>query len=150
MRNRKTPLPRPPLARERRNLKAQLAFIQQRVASFYGVSLNEMLRPSRGVATVSWARQVAMHVSIQLTKAIDVDVAEAFKRDRTTVAYARSAVEATLGTYAEVRAEISGLQERLRKGVQALQPRGICAGCGWTISKDSTFCGECVCEEDTL
>jgi hypothetical protein len=25
-----------------------------------------------------------------------------------------------------------------------------CLGCGWVISKDSDYCGECTCEEDTL
>ncbi|ACT58922.1 helix-turn-helix domain-containing protein [Hirschia baltica] len=59
----------------------------------FGVSQNDLYAPTRGVQNVSLARQVAMyltHVSFGLSLA---RVANAFLRDRSTVAYACHLIE---------------------------------------------------------
>lgn len=67
--------------------------VRQKVAIEFGVSEDELMSPTRARSEVAFARQVAMyltHVVYQLTYH---QVAEAFGRERTTVAYACAVVE---------------------------------------------------------
>src|SRR5205085_6933303 len=58
------------------------------VASFYGISIEELLSPTR-VARVSWPRQVAIHLARELTDASLHAIADAFGgRNHATVLHA--------------------------------------------------------------
>ncbi|ADM08715.1 ATPase [Parvularcula bermudensis HTCC2503] len=89
------------------------AFTARRlVAGEFGVSEDEMMGASRAKAPIAFARQVAMylaHVVYQLTYN---EVAEAFGRERTTVAHACAVVEDRRDDYA-FDARITKLEERL-------------------------------------
>lgn len=89
------------------------AFTARRVvAGEFGVSEGALMAPTRARAEVAFARQVAMylaHVVYQLTYH---EVAEAFGRERTTVAYACAVVEDARDD-AVLDARLDKLEERL-------------------------------------
>ncbi|MGI8622649.1 MAG: chromosomal replication initiator protein DnaA, partial [Solirubrobacteraceae bacterium] len=61
--------------------------IQARTCDAFGVSLEDLRSPSRA-APVSWARQVAMYLSRELTDATLPAIGRAFDRNHTTVMHA--------------------------------------------------------------
>ena len=67
--------------------------IEQAVASVFGVEIADMLRPSRGRASIALARQVAMYLAHVVGRLRLSEVGRIFGRDRTTVAHACSVVE---------------------------------------------------------
>lgn len=57
------------------------------------VSLSQLLRPSRGTATVAEARQMAMYLMHVVLRRNYAEVGAVFGRDRTTVAHACARIE---------------------------------------------------------
>ena len=67
--------------------------IEGTVGHVFGVSCQDLERPSRGRARVAFARQVGMYVGHVVCGLSLTDVGHIFERDRTTVAHACSVVE---------------------------------------------------------
>ena len=63
------------------------------VAGEFGVSVEELMAPTRARAEIAFARQVAMYLAHVVYQMTYNEVAEAFDRERTTVAYACAVVE---------------------------------------------------------
>ena len=114
------PRRRPPMAEERRNFKAKVAVVQQRVADFYGVDLDELLSAKRGPEAASWARHVAMFMVLQLLRASLNDAGKVFHRDHTTCLHARQSVQSVASVYREVRAELDQIRMLLESDLAAL------------------------------
>ncbi|MEM9234616.1 MAG: helix-turn-helix domain-containing protein, partial [Pseudomonadota bacterium] len=70
------------------------AFTARRlVAGEFGVSEEELMAPTRARAEIAFTRQVAMYLAHVVYQLSYNEVAEAFDRERTTVAYACAVVE---------------------------------------------------------
>src|SRR4051812_14944113 len=72
----------------------QIRKVQEIVASFYGVSVDQMTE-SRGKEPMATIRQVAMYLARKETEASYPDLAHAFKKDHHgTIMHAMRAIEA--------------------------------------------------------
>lgn len=71
----------------------RLILAMHAVAIVFAVSVEDLLRPSRGPQHIAFARQVAMYVCHVVLRQSLVAVGRAFGRDRTTAAYACRKVE---------------------------------------------------------
>lgn len=71
----------------------RLTLATHAAAIVFGVTTEDLLRPSRGPQHIAFARQVAMYVSHVILRQSLVAVGRAFGRDRTTAAYACKIVE---------------------------------------------------------
>lgn len=74
-------------------LAARCRCLEAVVARAFGFSVRELRAPSRGVAPVAFARQVAMYVAHVWFALPLSEVGRMFERDRTTVAHACRLVE---------------------------------------------------------
>lgn len=100
------------------------AFTARRlVANAMGVAESEMRAGSRGAQKVAFARQVAMymaHTTYQLTYA---QVADAFERERTTVAHACQVVEDARDDGGELDQLLDKITSRMRGLANIVQGR---------------------------
>jgi len=88
--------------------------IQDAVATYYGVTSSELRSQSRA-ARVSWPRQVAIHLSRELTDASLQRIGEAFGgRNHATVVHACKRVEKRAGNDQQSVDELVELKRRLR------------------------------------
>ncbi len=91
------------------------AFTARRVvANEFRVAEAEMLKPSRSVAEVAFARQVAMYLAHVVYSLSYNEVAAAFGRERSTVAHACAIVEDARDD-AVFEERMAKLEERLKK-----------------------------------
>lgn len=67
--------------------------IETVVARVFGIEASELLAPTRGIAAVAFARQVAMYLARVVGRLRFAEVGEVFGRDRSTVAHACRIVE---------------------------------------------------------
>ena len=67
--------------------------IEMAVARVFGIGVGDLLGPSRGLAPIALARQVAMYLARVVGGLRLAEVGRAFGRDRSTVAYACVVVE---------------------------------------------------------
>lgn len=99
------------------------AFTARRlVAKEFGVAESQLASASRSAAPVAFARQAAMymaHVAYQLSYA---QVADAFGRERTTVAHACAAMEDARDDPA-MEARLDKVEERMRGLAEIVQGR---------------------------
>lgn len=90
------------------------------VAHAYGVSLDDLRRPSRGRRRIARARQIAMYLTHIVFSMNLADIGRSFGRDRTTALYAIQQVE-TMRDDPEVNRTLGWLEATLR-GVVEQQP----------------------------
>jgi chromosomal replication initiator protein len=102
----------PILAEEARNVLT-VERIQQTVADFYDVRMNDLLSKKRP-QNIAFPRQVAMFLCRRLTDHSSPAIAESFNRNHATVLYAVSTIEERMASDAEFRQEVTGLQRRLQ------------------------------------
>jgi hypothetical protein len=77
-----------------RRLSPEFAgIVKGTIMKIYNVSADQMLGPSRGVARVALARQVAMYLTHVIGRCDYAEVGRTFGRDRTTVQHACAVVE---------------------------------------------------------
>ena len=88
--------------------QAPIAKIQASVASYYGLSVSELVSSTR-TAKVAWARQVAIHLARQHTPASLHSIADAFGRNHATVIHACKRVSDRLAQSDEAAIEIQEL-----------------------------------------
>lgn len=70
------------------------AFTARRlVAAEFGVAESDLCRPTRATADIAFARQVAMYLAHVIFSMSYNDVAQAFGRERSTVAHACAVIE---------------------------------------------------------
>jgi chromosomal replication initiator protein len=92
-----------------------IAAIQQTVAEFFGIRVEEM-RAKRRTKGVAFPRQVAMYVARELTDASLPRIGEEFGgRDHTTVMHACQRVREVLGRDAHLSASLKRLMEDLHR-----------------------------------
>ena len=90
--------------------------IQDAVATYYGVTTEELRSPSRA-ARVSWPRQVAIYLSRELTETPLQRIGEAFGgRNHATVLHACKRVEKRAGDDQPAVDELAELKQQLRHG----------------------------------
>jgi chromosomal replication initiation ATPase DnaA len=73
--------------------KAHCRLIEEAVAAAFAVPVGKMRAPSRGPASVAFARQVAMYLAHIVLGHSYSAIGHSFGRDRTTVAHACALVE---------------------------------------------------------
>jgi chromosomal replication initiator protein len=94
--------------------RVSLADIQAAVASYYQLSVPELISTSKA-ARVAWPRQLAIHLARQLTEDSLHDIGAAFGgRNHATVLYACKRVSERLGTDRQSTMELDELTETLR------------------------------------
>jgi len=90
-----------------RHRQPGLTEIQASVASFYGLSLTELVSDTRA-ARVVWPRQVAIHLARQLTDVSLIAIGEAFGgRNHATIAHSCQRVRDRLESDAEAAQEVA-------------------------------------------
>jgi hypothetical protein len=82
------------------------------VAAARGVSIRQLLSPTRGEADLALARQLAMYLMHVVHGRVYRDVGRFFGRDRTTVSHACAVIE-ELREDSDFDAEVSRLERRL-------------------------------------
>jgi chromosomal replication initiator protein len=93
-----------------------LTAIQDAVASYYGVTISELKSPGRA-ARITWPRQVAIHLSHELTDTPLSSIGKAFGgRNHATVLHACKRVEARVSKDQEAVHDLDELREMLRQG----------------------------------
>jgi chromosomal replication initiator protein len=101
---------RPPRARS----GITIADVQAIVASYYEITVGELVSPSRA-ARVSWPRQVAIHLIRDLTGASLQQIGQAFGgRNHATVLHASKRVSTQLGTDRDAQHELEELSAMIR------------------------------------
>jgi chromosomal replication initiator protein len=91
-----------------------IADIQQRVAGHFGLSVEQLVSPSRA-ARIAWARQVSIYFSRELTDASLQYIGEAFGgRNHATVLHACKRVSDRVSGDAEAEREVAELMESLQ------------------------------------
>lgn len=93
-----------------------IELVQKEVASFYGLSLKELLSKKR-TKQVAYPRQIAMYLCRRLTEASYPQIGEQFGgRDHTTVIHANDKVEKELSTDSQLQANIEMLSKKIDPG----------------------------------
>ncbi len=87
--------------------------IQQATASFYELSLDELLSDSRA-ARIAWPRQVALHLARELTKASLNEIGAGFGRNHATVVHACKRVSDRLTRDQQAADDVRHLAEMVR------------------------------------
>lgn len=87
--------------------------IQVVVADEFEVPIPVLLGRSRR-APIAWARQVAMHLCLELTNLSSNRIAAAFKRDHGTVLFADRAVRNRLETDPSMHAKVAAVKAKLK------------------------------------
>lgn len=95
-------------------ISPEILRIQAAVADHFGVSLNQILEATRGAERVSFARQVAIYLTCQLTSLSTYEIATAFRRrDHSTVLFACRRVQDRIDTEPSVAGAILHLRQTL-------------------------------------
>ena len=94
--------------------RVSLADIQAAVASYYQLSVSELISTSRA-ARVAWPRQLAIHLARELTRESLHEIGAAFGgRNHATVLHACKRVSERLGNDRQSTVELDELTETLR------------------------------------
>jgi chromosomal replication initiator protein len=102
--------------RDEEHRGVSLTAIQDAVASYYGVTISELKSPGRA-ARITWPRQVAIHLSHELTDTPLSSIGKAFGgRNHATVLHACKRVEARVSKDQEAVHDLDELREMLRQG----------------------------------
>lgn len=103
------------LVRDENTQQITVDQIQRMVAEYYDISFADM-SSRRRPANIAFPRQIAMHLSRQLTKLSLVEIGEAFgKRDHGTVIHACKKVRQEAETNVEVKASLEKLSSALQR-----------------------------------
>lgn len=78
--------------------------LQNRVAAYFGLTRAELLGPTRGSRTVSWARGLACYLTREELGLSYPELGRAFNRDQSTINYAVRATRRRLQRHAGVTA----------------------------------------------
>ncbi|HHV54170.1 MAG TPA: chromosomal replication initiator protein DnaA [Firmicutes bacterium] len=97
--------------------RVTIAAIQQAVAEYFAVSLDE-LRGKRRSKAVAFPRQIAMYLARELTDASLPQIGRDFGRDHTTVLHACEKVQAMLVNDRALQVHIQTLKDRLLRDHQ--------------------------------
>jgi len=98
---------------ETRPATVSIGAIQAAVASYYGLSVSELVSPSRA-ARIAWPRHVAVHLARQLTDASLPEIGRAFGgRNHATVLHACKRVADRLAMDQQASAEVGELGTRI-------------------------------------
>lgn len=97
------------------------------VMSAFGVTQEDIDHPSRGPARTALARQVSMYLHHVVLERTLTSVAQAFGRDRTTVAHACRVIEDRRDD-PEFDAMLSALEEAIASGLRLMRPCPVRAG----------------------
>ncbi|HEY3314206.1 MAG TPA: chromosomal replication initiator protein DnaA [Bacillota bacterium] len=101
---------------QRRPKTLSIELIQQRVAAFYGLRVDD-LKAQRRTRALAFPRQIAMYISRELTDSSLPRIGEEFGgRDHTTVIHAYEKVAADMKVDASLRSVVQELMEKLRNG----------------------------------
>jgi len=84
--------------------------IQAAVASYYDISVPELISPSRAVR-IAWPRQVAIHLARELTDSSLQSIGDAFDRNHATVVHACRRVSERLAESTDVAADVRELAD---------------------------------------
>ena len=90
--------------------------VQETVASYYGISVPELVSPSRA-ARIVWPRQVAIHVAREFTDGSLTGIGGAFGgRNHATVLHACRRVAERLAVDREAAADVTAISDQIRAG----------------------------------
>ena len=102
------------LASSREHLPQKMALVQFEAAKFYAVPLEDLIGRRRGPQPVSWARQVAVSLILELTGATTMECMAVFSgREHSAASHSRQVVREQVDAYPAIKADLDRLRARL-------------------------------------